>query len=453
MSEKALDLRGSAQIVRRRKKLVGVVMALGLLAGGAYAVLHPPLRTSTALIVLPQSAQAAAGAAAAGASSPDPYTATQTVIAHSTPVLSAALPSVRPVMSLDALRADIQVSSPTGYLISITAKGKLAADAEATANAVANSYIAYVNSPNSPISQVSARMLQPATSASGENRWLALVVTALIGALAGAVIGVIVALAIGHTDRRLWKRDEIANSIGLPVLASYPVRHPKDAAAWTELLEGYEPGARDAWRMRQALQQLGMADMEVNNGILNNGSDGGSSSLAVLSLSSDPGAIALGPQLAVLAASMGIPTALIIGPQEDPAATATLRTACAMTRPQPSGGPDNLQVIADDDAIIDGRIDAALTVVVAVVDGRTPQMPRTMRTTTTVLGVSAGAATAEQIARAAVSAAADGRGIAGILVADPEPSDNTTGLIPQLARPAPRRLPTRLSGRTTEIRR
>ena len=40
-------------------------------------------------------------------------------------------------------------------------------------------------------------------------------------------------------------------------------------------------------------------------------------SLAVLSLSSDPGPLALGPQLAVFAASLGIPTTLVIGPQQD----------------------------------------------------------------------------------------------------------------------------------------
>ena len=45
-------------------------------------------------------------------------------------------------------------------------------------------------------------------------------------------------------------------------------------------------------------------------------------SLAVLSLSSDPDALALGPQLAVFAAAQGIPTSLVIGPQQDAAATA-----------------------------------------------------------------------------------------------------------------------------------
>ena len=102
---------------------------------------------------------------------------------------------------------------------------------------------------------------------------------------------------------------------------------------------------------------------------------------------------------------------------------------------------------------VDRLPDAALTVVVAVVDGQTPQVADTMRTTATVLGVSAGAATAEQLARVAVSAAADGREIAGILVADPDPADHTTGRLPQLARPAHRRAPTRLTGTTTETRR
>jgi len=451
MSEKAPDLRGSVRIVRRHAGLVSAVAALGLLIGGAYSTLRPPLITSTALVVLPQSTQAASAAANSSGGS-DPYTATQAVIAHSTPVLSAALPSVRPAMSLAALRADIQVNSLTGYILSISAESKRADDAEATANAVAKSYIAYVNSPNSPIPQVSARILQPAISASGENRWVALAIAALIGMLAGTLVGILAALAISRKDQRLWKRDEIANSIGVPVLASFPVRHPKDAAGWTEILENYEPAARDAWRMRQALQQLGIPGIGVNNEILNNGSDGYGASLAVLSLSTDPGAIALGPQLAVHAALMGIPTVLVISPQEDLPAAATLRAACAAPPSQPSKRPGNLQVIADYDADLSGRFQGELTVYVAVADGRALQLPHTMRESMMILGVSAGAATAEQIAQVAVAVAAHGRGIAGILVADPEPADHTTGLVPQLARPTRRGMPTRLGSRATEIK-
>ena len=97
--------------------------------------------------------------------------------------------------------------------------------------------------------------------------------------------------------------------------------------------------------------------------------------------------------------------------------------------------------------------DAELTVVVGVVDGRNPQVPDMMHTTATLLGVSAGAATADQLARAAMSAVSDGREITGILVADPDSDDATTGRVPQLGRRGQRRLPTRMTGIATEIRR
>jgi hypothetical protein len=102
---------------------------------------------------------------------------------------------------------------------------------------------------------------------------------------------------------------------------------------------------------------------------------------------------------------------------------------------------------------VDVQHDATLAVVVAVVDGKNPQMPDTMHATSTVLGVSAGAATADQLARVAVNAASDGREITGILVADPDSADATTGRLPQLGRRGHRRMPTRMTGITTEIRR
>jgi hypothetical protein len=97
--------------------------------------------------------------------------------------------------------------------------------------------------------------------------------------------------------------------------------------------------------------------------------------------------------------------------------------------------------------------DVTLTVVVVVVDGKNPQMPDTTRTTATLLGVSAGAATADQLARVAVSADSHGQEITGILVADPDSADATTGRLPQLGRRGHRRMPTRTTGITTEIRR
>jgi capsular polysaccharide biosynthesis protein len=450
MNQEALDLRRSVQIVRRHRLLVGFTLAFGLLAGGAYAVLHPPLVTSTALVLLPQSGPAALnGAAQTANGGPDPYTITEEVIAKSNPVLLGALPNVHPATSINGLRGTIQVGSATPYIISVSATEKSGADAAATANAVAESYIRFVRSPGGPGGQVLVQLLESATGPAGPDRlkhFVSDAIFALVGAIFGALIGVIVALSISRSDRRLRQRDDIASSIGVPVLASFPVGHPSDPGAWTRLLEDYKPGALHALQLRKALQQLEMAAVDVN---LGSGNDRWS--FTVLSLSSDPRALALGPQLATFAASQGIPTVLVIGPQQDTAVTAALRTACAAPSTS-SKRPRHLQVVVSD-GDMEAQPDATLAVVVAVVDGRSPQMPDTMRTTATLLGVSAGATTADQLARVAVSAVSDTREITGILVADPDAADATTGRLPQLGRRAQRRMPTRTTGIATEIRR
>jgi capsular polysaccharide biosynthesis protein len=432
MSQQTLDLRRSMQILRRRRLIVGLVVLLGLLLGAAFAVLRPPTLTSRALVVLPNSTSSIS---------------TQVVIATSDPVLELALPDISPSMSVTGLRSKVQAQSLTNYIISVSAKGKTAAQAENTANAVAYSYVVYVGSPANPLGRVPARILQKATNATGTSPLRRLIIDALIGAGAGLLIGIIAVLGISRRDRRMVLRDEIANSIGVAVVASFPVARPDNAAGWGKLLEEYQPEPLNAWHLRTALQQLGMA---VNSP--SNADDGASSSLAVVSLASDRGALALGPQLAVFAASLGIPTVLLIGPQQDTNATATLRAAC--TAPPSSKRSSLLRVVVSDDSFFGEQADATLTVAVIVVDDRTPRVPDlTTRTGTTVLGVSAGAVTAEQLARAAMSTAVDGRELAGILVANPEETDRTTGRLPQLTRPRRRRLPTRLRSMTMEIRR
>jgi capsular polysaccharide biosynthesis protein len=235
MSQQALDLRTSMHLVRRHKYLVAIVMLLAMAGSGGYAKVHPPMLTSTALVVLPQSA--AQGAAAANANgSPDPFTATQEVVAGSNEVLAGAVPGIAPPVSIDTLRHEIQIGSLTPYVISITAKNKVAVNAEAAANAVAKSYIHYIGSANSPVGRVTAQLLEPATSAAGPTAVKQLIIYVLLGAVAGGVIGVVIALAIGRRDRRLRERDEIADSIGVPVLVSVPAQSPRDAAGWTKPL-------------------------------------------------------------------------------------------------------------------------------------------------------------------------------------------------------------------------
>lgn len=422
-----LNLRTSAQIIRRRKILVMIVAAVGLVVGIGYGVLNMPKVSSQALVVLP--------AGGSGVS-------TQIVIVSSDPVLSAALPSIHPQVSVQTLRDNLDVRSLTSNVISITAKGATDAQAEGAANAVARSYISYVAAPGSPVGHVQARMLQPALTATGVGIVRRYVLSALLGMVAGALIGMIASLAVGRHDRRLTERDDIANSIGVPVVASLPVEHPSNAVGWTKLLDDYEPAPMHAWRLRRGLQQLGLP-----------GPDGTASSLCVLTLSSDPGALALGPQLAVFAARHGITTNLLVGPQQDPATAASLHAACTAPVHESAGRPGNFIATVSADGDIDPALKPAMTVIVSVVDPRNPKVPDRIGASTTVIGVSAGKATAEQLARVAMAAAEDGLEVAGILVADPDSADRTTGRIPFFARPTRRSLPSRTADIPTESRR
>jgi capsular polysaccharide biosynthesis protein len=420
MSTEPLDLRRSLQILRRRLITVGIAAALGAMAGAAYTELNLPMHAATALVVLPVSTD---------------NTGAQVLIADSNPVLEGALRGIEPAMSVPALRSRIQVTSMTTNLISITAQAGTATQAEEMANALADSYVAYVGSANAASGRVPAQIAQHATNATATRLLVRLLATAFLGALLGALIGAVVALAIGRTDRRLRERDLIADAIGVPVLASISVRHPTDTGRWSRLLDDYEPSAADAFRLRSALNELGLAEITPAD-------SGAGSSLTVLSFSFDQRALALGPQLAAFTASLGIRTALVIGSEPDTKPAAALRAA-ASPAPRRSG---QLQVTSTESDNLDQPPDAVLTIVVAVVDGGTPQLADLMRTDVMVLGVSAGAATAGQLARIAASAAADDRRVAGILVADPDPADPTTGRLPQLGRPTQTHMPGRLAG-------
>ena len=413
MSGQPKGLRWSLQIIGRHKVLVSALTVAGIVLGFVFAILNPPLPSSEALVVIPQNA---------------PNIATEVVIVGSEPVLSSALRNISPAMSLQTLQDRVQVRSLTSSVISVTAQGTSAGQAESAANAIANSYIHYVGEAGNPVGHLSAQLLQPATTASGSGAAKQDIIDGLIGALAGLAVGIIAGITVGRIDRRLRGREDIANSIGVPVLAAVSVDHPSDAAGWTKLLDDYEPGAVMGWRLRQALQALG-----ITEGSANDPSGSGAFSLTVLSMTSDPGALALGPQLAAFAASMSVPTALVISPQQETKTTAALWTACAA--PPGSGKRSSyLRTIAADSSRAAVPQGARLVIVVAVADGRDPQMPEVMPTAATLLAVSAGAGTAEQLARMATVVAADGRDVVGFLVADPESADTTSGRVPRPAR-------------------
>jgi capsular polysaccharide biosynthesis protein len=412
-----LDARTLLFAVRRHKAIFGVLFLLGLAIGTAFTLIKPPLLASKVLVVIPGTR----------------YIQTQAVIAASDPVLLAAARNLHPIIPLETLRHRVKVATVTSTVLAITALGKTASQAQETVNAVADSYVDFVQSPKSPGGKTTAEVLENATPAIGPTLPVRTVETGGLGGLAGALIGIIVVAAIGRTDRRLRERDEIAVAIGAPVLASIPVAHPSDPAGWARLLENYEPTITHAWSLRKALRQLGLSE----------GRSPGQPrvSVAVVSLSSDRRALALGPQLAIFATALGIPTRLVVGQQQESGYTAALSAGCTMTATALSDQSNRLQFATEDSDAVDRYAPAALTVIVEVVDSREPRFSHSSRATATVLGVSAGATTAEQLARVAVGVAATGRDISGALVANPLPSDRTTGNLPQIGQPQRRRGP------------
>ena len=187
MSQETRGLRRLLLIVRRPWAAVGAAATLSLLVGAGYAALSPPLFASKTIVVLPVSAARFIGA--------------QVAIAGSDPVLAGATRQVDPPVSLQALRGRVQVTSLTSSVLSISARGTTAAQAMASANAVANSYLSYLSSVITPGGRMQAKVLETATPATRTPLSHRLLITGGLGALLGALIGVIGAIAF--SDRRL----------------------------------------------------------------------------------------------------------------------------------------------------------------------------------------------------------------------------------------------------------
>ncbi len=333
MSGQALDLRRSARIVWRLKALVGGIIALGFLGGVVYTVLSPAIYQASAVVAI----------------SPSVPIGGQSPVVTSPPVLAAALGGVDRGIPLATLRDRIKVGEAALGLMSITVKDDNAQQAIDTANVVARSYIAYVeNGASLTAGPVPVQLFQAATSAEGTALRWRLFYAAGAGVLVGTVVGVIVALAVGRGNQQLRQRDEIADAIGVPILASVRVSHPTKPAAWAKLLDdGYQAEAADAWRLRKALRELGHpgpvgADLMPPDG----------SSVAVLSLSGDRRALALGPQLAAFAASLGIPATLVLDAQQDAKVTKGLRAACTEAGRRGTGRLDVTVADSDDRSVL-----------------------------------------------------------------------------------------------------
>jgi hypothetical protein len=299
-------------------------------------------------------------------------------------------------------------------------------------------------------------VIQPASPATGQSVFEQLITWAPIGLILGALGGVATVLFRARRDPRVRLRDEFADAVGSPVLASVQSRPARSVAGWSALLAAEQTSPVQAWAFRQVLRALAPVDVP---GPMRNwdgrrtGRVDHPRSLTVVSLAGDVRGLAVGVQLAAFAASVGIVTRLL--PAGADAGSAPLWVAySADLRPGllladgmtvdgiPAGG------FPDPDPAASSQVAGScdLTIVLAVADRQEPTFADCPRTAVTLLAVAPGTATQEELARVAVAADDTDRRIDGIVVADPDGSDRTTGRRSLEARARQLALPVRLTG-------
>jgi len=512
VSEQALDLRTTLAVLRRHRGLLVGAIALGFAAGVAYSMLRLPQFSSTSLVLLPPPTVASTGHSSSRDAATQVRIADSDAVLG--PAGSAVQPrlSARQVRKQVAISSPtdeivkIRASAATGasahqlagavadaYVSFVreaasaldkTALAELGTRADSLGTLLDNmkSEIAKakdraaVETPNSPPGRREAQVLGELTVAQadlqlqlekvldekaagsqplasdvgagatviqvgpGEHPALLtrLVTWALLGALLAFSIVAAVLLVFARRDRRLRSRDEIADALGSGVIASVQSRSPRGVPGWTSLLQTYDPGTVDSWALRQALRQLASDKAEPIAGRLSH-----PYSVTVVTLADDPRGLAIGPQVAAFASSHGVVTRLV-GAQHQESAAA-LWAACSTAPGEEIR--DGLLV----DTHPDEPRESELTVVLAVVSRSQPSLEGVPSSDALVLAVSSATATAEDLALLAVAVDEAGLRFDGIIVADPDRLDRTSGRAVQQDRP-PSNAPARLTGRALEGR-
>ena len=484
MSEQPLDLKGFLGLVWRRRLVVGGLAAAGLACGVAHTVLLPPLPRASALVVIPPSSVTTSSGATVD------NTPTQVIIGTSTPVLKSAGAAVTPLLTAAELRPHVSVSAPSPGVLQFEVSAPTASEAQKLTNAEVASYIAYVvktgASSNSvlpalqqeaaqltsqiqtlqgQINTTTARLAKEQASSAGGQRDASLIgslrteqeqvslqlnnannqiVNAqlssslsagatrvlqpaslvptsklqlaffpVVGAAAGLFAGCLVVFLYSRRDRRLRLRDELASALGLPVLASLESDSCKSAKEWKRLLEEYHPSPVDSWNFRRLLHSVVSSDSEPP------------ARLGVIAFADDRPSLAVGVQLARCASELGMEVELTTGAHSS---LALLRAACTLLRPPAS--PD--EPFRLDAKHAGGEFAAVrLALLVTAVERAKPDVPAFLGGSLIV--VSSGFATAEELARLALAASDSGSSVDGIVVVNPDPGDSTAGVVPQRA--------------------
>lgn len=503
MTKRATDLRSIGATLRRRSRVLITAALVGLALGIAYVLLLPPPLTSTALVLLPTPALAEstnsdvdtqvqialsatvlerAGQAVVPALSPRSVKDMVAISAPTNQLIKIEATSAKAVeaQTLSQAVADSYVGYVSNTAREVTSaaladlkvrRDQLQAQIRQLQNEIAATTKRQRElNPNSAEgikeAQLSAELrtqqadlsvqvdkvedkiatggpvassatggtsvIQKATEATGHSTLVRLLFWGALGALVCTILAAAVLLVAARRDPRVRLRDEIADAVGSPVLAAVHSQPQRSVAGWSTLLETYEATPVESWAFRHVLR--GLAPPERNGASRAPGKVVHPHSVTVVSLSGDEQGVAIGPQLATYAASLGIRTRLATTAGHESAAA--LWAACSADRaPRPGLNIGEVQ----NQEMID------LTVMLVVIARNKPEF-NAPASAATILSVAAGAATEQDLARVAVALDDADRRIDGIVVADPDQTDRTSGrhtMDERTRRPA---VPVRLTG-------
>lgn len=208
MSQQTPGLSRFVQVVGRYKTLIGLMALVGVLGGAVFATLNPPGTTSRALVVF-VAPSCPEGAICGG------------------PMFS---PGYIEGAVLKAVPSGVEIKVVTGTVLSVSATAGTPAQANANAQAAVRRYIAEAGSLTYLGERPSARVLKPATAATGTTPPKQVFGDALLGAVFGALVGVIAALASSQTAI-----DPVALPQGLGVGRQYSGAGQEDRYTPTEI--------------------------------------------------------------------------------------------------------------------------------------------------------------------------------------------------------------------------
>ncbi|MET0520367.1 MAG: hypothetical protein ABW156_00120 [Jiangellaceae bacterium] len=511
MSGRVTDFRSTAGTLRRRGRVLAASALAGLAAGVVFVMVQPPALTSTTMVLLPTPALAESSSsdiatqvhialsttvleqAGQAIAPPLPARSVEKMVDVSAPtnqliqidatsteaaeaqavsqavadsyvgyvsdtareVSSAALADLK--LRRDELQAQIEQLQDD---IAAATKRQQAADPDSPAGIKEAQLLAGLRTEQADLAvqldkveekivtggpvgssaTVGTSVIQRATEPRGLPTPVRLLIWAPLAALVCLIMTGLVLLVTTRRDARLRVRDDIADAVGSPVLAAVRSAPQQSVAAWSTLLKSYEATPVESWAFRQLLRGLVPADRKGEPRAA--GKVEHPQSLTVVSISGDGRGLAIGPQLAAFAASLGLVTRLVTAVGHETAAA--LWAACAAER---ESAPRPGLYVGD----VPGEEMVDLTVNLVVVDRGQPDLGDAPATAATILSVAAATATQQELAGVAVAVDDAGRDIDGIVVADPDPTDRTSGrhtLDERSSRPP---LPVRLTGIASSV--